>query len=1613
MRCAAVAAAVLASAVQVSADACGDLAAKSNGLVTVDDVFPCYKAFELTDEIRKKTATALKSYFDFYPYLDLAKNSQAPLYPSQVDLYAQIDRLSTDPSITTLFEYNSRLTDAVASLHDAHAFYQVGCFTAYRFVQPWVFAARYPEELKGSPEIVLARAFPEGTFTFSDEQRLQNPFLNEVAAQLDKFWGQALGKPAKDFIGYKVVSVDDVDTATYIQNFTDRLSGIAKDPDARFNYVLSYQNFENGKFTPRDGLFSRITYPPFDFGSKRKYRLKSPAGDEVTVDAPWAGYFWRPMTNITDNASYYKAFCRRPLYERLASADGPGVISRRSETPGNGVERFREGVEFPLTSVGGAKLLTGPAVDVAKTRLAATTRLAALPMVLKHASAKSPLAGGLPEIKSLDLGKPIVGDGDGAFYILDDKTTGVWVFPSVLPTTLTEQGLGMWLATIFMGLLTFEDLGVQNLIIDASRNGGGLLCGADVIASFLFPNVQPQQFDMRLSPSSEYHLRNSANLAPNPLGDVSSLFDISAFRSVDASRSSILEPGQKITRGGVEGKYTNRFYFDGCANFTKGVLASIPKLNKGWKGENMVVLSDGICGSACAETVRRLRDQFKVRSVVYGGRTSKPFQPTAFEGGAVFSFDEILGDSLRIVKASPEKPSGFEPPQSFFLAAQGSIPYWESYSGVGPRPDDPEEWVPEPAERLVRVVDPMDKVALWSEVAKEFKSPAPAARRRRRPSPDDISRMEGEEAPSAMTTNPSRTTDNVQPASSVSSDRQELAAAAASVDDDLVEKASQTPVATYALVRQKLLELESINDKDSKRDLLMQSIVALAGQLKNQNPDCQEVSISNSMGLHFGTAGRRTAPVTRSISLLGPAGYILRKVLLLPPKEFRICLQNHEGKDVESEDQPLDSELTLLVTSEPSTVYGVHTAWVFFMIELGPRDGKDVENGTEKERLQVVCRPLVKVVTDMTIAKFQFDIYSKPFVPKHLIAPTQLTVPGMVDDNPRLRIGDILRIRRVPFDRFEYEKAVQSIIEQKYGEVPFLIWGPPGTGKTKTCIEAIYQILQSNPQHRVLACAPSSSAADTITRRLKAFLQPKQLIRLIAPTRAYTEVPEELLLYTVSRDGHFDLPPIQDVLASRVVVCTCEEAYMLFSAGLSNSFSTEAFMRFFAKQEEILPFFYRQKTILQFPIWTHLFIDEAGQASEAETALPLSVVANGMGSESPASSYFVPVILSGDHMQLGAFVQSAFARHHGFDRSLFERIISRPLYKNHPESRDAPLKSTPVLDDPTLSEPSLILQEVRAPFVNLIRNYRSHPSMLVVPSRLSYNNTLMPYGDPSLTHSLLDLPILPNPRIPILFAGIKGIDDRAGDEGASWWNGLEAAKVLELIEAVAAHPGVEMKDFGVISPFREQVKRDPLWLANLTFYVQNGCYSGCPLPPELLAVEPLTSETANLYSASADSPSTPASLPTPPQTSNNHAKAGPQRTESPVTADFPSKSALIRDASLVNGSTNPLSSAYIDHEPVSTTPMSLGNLPAFFRNGPTMATPVDTSNLPEFFRNGPSLPPTQPIFSSIGSKIPLDSLEWPAEETAESTFDYDDLDKSRLTFGGDWIDGLIETNQDV
>ena len=94
----------------------------------------------------------------------------------------------------------------------------------------------------------------------------------------------------------------------------------------------------------------------------------------------------------------------------------------------------------------------------------------------------------------------------------------------------------------------------------------------------------------------------------------------------------------------------------------------------------------------------------------------------------------------------------------------------------------------------------------------------------------------------------------------------------------------------------------------------------------------------------------------------------------------------------------------------------------------------------------------------------------------------------------------------------KYQKqAVFQILKSEARPTPYVIFGPPGTGKTVTIIESILQIYTLDTKSRIIVCSVSNNSADLIAHKLFASGQilKNDLVRFIAHSRG-TAIPLDL-----------------------------------------------------------------------------------------------------------------------------------------------------------------------------------------------------------------------------------------------------------------------------------------------------------------------------------------------------------------------------------------------------------------------------------------------------------------------------------------------------------------------
>jgi superfamily I DNA and/or RNA helicase len=235
---------------------------------------------------------------------------------------------------------------------------------------------------------------------------------------------------------------------------------------------------------------------------------------------------------------------------------------------------------------------------------------------------------------------------------------------------------------------------------------------------------------------------------------------------------------------------------------------------------------------------------------------------------------------------------------------------------------------------------------------------------------------------------------------------------------------------------------------------------------------------------------------------------------------------------------------------------------------------------------------------------------------------------------------------RFPWLNQTQEKAVNEVLWAKDVSV---VHGPPGTGKTTTLVEAIYETLRRESQ--VLVCAQSNMAVDWISEKLVD--RGVNVLRIGNPTR----VNDKMLSFTYERrfESHPDYTQLwslrkairemrgnrkntdgwhqkMDRLKDRATELEIKINAELFSeARVIASTLTGSAHRVLERQK-----------------FGTLFIDEAAQALEAACWIAITKATR--------------VVLAGDHCQLPPTVKSIAALKGGLDKTLMERIV-----ENKPE----------------------------------------------------------------------------------------------------------------------------------------------------------------------------------------------------------------------------------------------------------------------------------------------------------------------------------------------------------
>ena len=350
---------------------------------------------------------------------------------------------------------------------------------------------------------------------------------------------------------------------------------------------------------------------------------------------------------------------------------------------------------------------------------------------------------------------------------------------------------------------------------------------------------------------------------------------------------------------------------------------------------------------------------------------------------------------------------------------------------------------------------------------------------------------------------------------------------------------------------------------------------------------------------------------------------------------------------------------------------------------------------------------------------------------------------------------------RFPWLNSTQETAVNKVLCARDVSI---VHGPPGTGKTTTLVEAIYETLHREPQ--VMVCAQSNTAVDWICEKLVDRGVP--VLRIGNPTR----VNDKMLSFTYERrfESHPAYPELWGIrksireMGGRMRRGSYEEREGMRSrmsrlrdraTELEIQINADLFDSARVIASTLVSSNHRLLNGRRFPT---LFIDEAAQALEAACWIAIRKADR--------------VVLAGDHCQLPPTIKCYEAARGGLERTLMEKVVS--------------------------NKPAV---------VSLLKvQYRMHEEIMKFPSQWFYNGELEAASEVRY-RGILDW------DTPIHWIDTSEMDFKEEFVGETFGriNKAEADLLLSelkiYINRISGNRILEEKiDFGIISPYKAQVQ---------------------------------------------------------------------------------------------------------------------------------------------------------------------------------------------------------------
>ncbi|KAI7874624.1 uncharacterized protein EV154DRAFT_545973 [Mucor mucedo] len=420
--------------------------------------------------------------------------------------------------------------------------------------------------------------------------------ITNVAYVKNDVWPEA----KEEWVGCEVTEIDGSEAMEMIVNYAVNNNGESKDVNTCFNNIMNTKSYFHGWDDGADDLGYHRFLPAQEF---HNYTMRCAKKGTLPVqedyDAPFTvqvPWIAQVPPNFNTADDYWSNFCQ--------SAHRNDMSKRNIHYDLHELKNIYEGQVFALDSEG---------------RSAAQNAVG---------SSKGPYI---------------------EFIHLDSPNEKVAVI-DIQSFSIASEDRQTFADEFIQGLQDFEEKGVEKIILDLSSNGGGDACAGEFLISTFFNSTPDYPSDIKHSPFLERVVKTAYEQ------EQTKWFD---YRASGFTGSSWFTETKEYARGQEPAVKFSQPVTLSCGSWSDTISTKKYKNTK-WKSSDILILSDGRCGSTCAIVASRLRLSHQVPAMGLGGIRGNRMQFASFPGGESDRLSSFLMDLEILGLANdPDAPSPF------------------------------------------------------------------------------------------------------------------------------------------------------------------------------------------------------------------------------------------------------------------------------------------------------------------------------------------------------------------------------------------------------------------------------------------------------------------------------------------------------------------------------------------------------------------------------------------------------------------------------------------------------------------------------------------------------------------------------------------------------------------------------------------------------------------------------------------------------------------------------------------------------------------------------------------------------------------------------------------